>query len=62
MGHSPSVVANQTVVAEMKNGMGHSSPVVEDQSVVANVKEAKIVKARDTMDVALYCWLSQRPA
>ena len=29
---------------------------------VEGVKEAKIVKARDTMDVALYCWRSQRPA
>ena len=23
-----------------------------------SVKEAKIVKARDTLDVALYCWRS----
>ena len=25
-------------------------------------KEAKIVKARDTLDVALYCWRFQRLA
>ena len=33
--------------------------MVGDEGIV---KEAKIVKARDTLDVALYCWRSQRPA
>ena len=57
--YSPSVHSPQPAAAVMTNYEKSEDRLSEN---VEGVKKAKIMKARDTLDVALYCWRSQRPA